>query len=29
MGWKPEVSLSDGIAAAYRWFLDHPEARRG
>jgi GDP-L-fucose synthase len=29
MGWKPEISLGDGIAAAYRWFLDHPESRRG
>ena len=29
MGWKPEISLDDGLAAAYRWFLDHPEARRG
>jgi GDP-L-fucose synthase len=29
MGWKPEISLGDGITAAYRWFLDHSEARRG
>ncbi|WP_328460742.1 GDP-L-fucose synthase [Actinoplanes sp. NBC_00393] len=29
MGWKPEISLGDGVAATYRWFLDHPEARRG
>jgi GDP-L-fucose synthase len=29
MGWKPEIALGDGIAAAYRWFLEHPQARRG
>jgi GDP-L-fucose synthase len=22
LGWKPEISLDDGIAGAYRWFLD-------
>jgi GDP-L-fucose synthase len=29
MGWKPEIPLGDGIAAAYRWFLDHQDTRRG
>ena len=23
MGWKPTISLEDGIADAYRWFLDN------
>lgn len=23
MGWKPAIGLQDGIADAYRWFLDH------
>ncbi len=28
-GWKPRIALADGIAATYRWFLDHPpEATR-
>ena len=22
LGWKPEISLDDGIAGAYRWFLE-------
>jgi GDP-L-fucose synthase len=25
-GWHPRISLEDGIAAAYRWFLDHEPA---
>ena len=29
LGWKPEIPLDTGVAAAYRWFLDHPEERRG
>jgi GDP-L-fucose synthase len=29
MRWRPKICLGGGIAAAYRWFLDHPEARRG
>lgn len=24
LGWKPTISLRDGIAATYRWFLDNP-----
>lgn len=23
MGWRPEIALEDGIADAYRWFLEH------
>lgn len=23
LGWKPQISLEDGIAGAYRWFLDN------
>ena len=23
LGWKPEISLRDGIAATYRWFLEN------
>lgn len=23
MGWAPSITLPDGIAATYRWFLDH------
>lgn len=23
LGWKPKVNLRDGIAATYRWFLEH------
>ena len=23
MGWRPEVALEEGIADAYRWFLEH------
>jgi GDP-L-fucose synthase len=23
LGWKPEIALDDGIAGAYRWFLEH------
>jgi len=22
LGWKPEIALDDGIAGAYRWFLE-------
>ena len=29
LGWKPEIPLVSGVAAAYRWFLDHPESQRG
>ncbi len=27
MGWTPRIALRDGIAATYRWFLEHQEAR--
>ena len=29
LGWRPEISIEDGIAGAYRWFLEHklPERR--
>jgi GDP-L-fucose synthase len=23
MGWSPRIGLDDGVAATYRWFLDH------
>ncbi len=23
MGWSPRIGLEDGVAATYRWFLDH------
>ena len=28
LGWKPQISLEDGIAGAYRWFLEHKIAER-
>jgi GDP-L-fucose synthase len=28
-GWAPRISLRDGIAATYRWFLDHQRDYRG
>ncbi len=28
LGWAPEISLEDGIAGAYRWFLANNEASR-
>jgi nucleoside-diphosphate-sugar epimerase len=28
MGWKPKVTIQDGIAATYDWFLKNaPEAK--
>lgn len=29
LGWSPEVSLADGLAVTYDWFLDHAETFRG
>jgi GDP-L-fucose synthase len=26
LGWKPQIALQDGIAAAYRWYLEHKAA---
>lgn len=26
LGWKPEISLDEGIAQAYRWFLNNEVA---
>lgn len=23
LGWRPEISLEDGLASAYRWYLEH------
>lgn len=28
MGWRPAIALEDGIAATYRWFLDHQDELR-
>lgn len=28
LGWAPSITLDDGIAATYRWFLDHRDAAR-
>ena len=28
LGWRPRISLADGIRSTYRWFLEHPEAVR-
>jgi GDP-L-fucose synthase len=27
LGWAPEISLDDGLASAYRWFLDNVAER--
>jgi GDP-L-fucose synthase len=29
LGWKPQITLEDGIAATYRWFLEHEAAGHG
>jgi GDPmannose 4,6-dehydratase/GDP-L-fucose synthase len=29
MGWRASIALEDGIAGAYRWFLDHQDEFRG
>jgi len=26
LGWKPQITLQDGIAATYRWYLEHKAA---
>ena len=26
LGWEPKISLRDGIADTYRWFLENEEA---
>jgi len=28
LGWKHSISLEDGIASTYRWFLEHPDYKR-
>ena len=27
LGWEPRISLADGLASTYRWFLEHQHAR--
>jgi GDP-L-fucose synthase len=27
LNWKPQISLEDGIASTYDWFLNNPEKR--
>jgi len=29
LGWTPRISLRDGVADTYRWYLDHAEHVRG
>ena len=29
LGWRHSIELRDGIASAYRWFLDNRDATRG
>ena len=29
LGWRSSIPLKDGLAATYRWFLDHESDRRG
>jgi nucleoside-diphosphate-sugar epimerase len=26
MGWKPQISLEEGIASTYRWYLENKAA---
>jgi GDP-L-fucose synthase len=28
LGWRPKIPLDEGLAATYRWFLDHETGRR-
>jgi len=29
LGWSPKVGLREGIKRTYRWYLAHPDGRRG
>jgi GDP-L-fucose synthase len=29
LGWSPRISLADGIAQTYRWFVENASSYRG
>ena len=28
LGWEPQISLKDGLADAYRWYVDNIDTAR-